>query len=122
MSCSRGCCSSQAAHFKSVHAAPKMREVGRPHQLEVALEYDRAAYRAMRRQGLQPPQMRGAYDLSRRAISEAEIRLGQVIDEKDPARKRKGTRLMEATLEIADHGMTGEMPVKGGKKRKKMKR
>lgn len=122
MSCSRGCCTSQAEHYRSVHAAPKMREVGRGHQADTALEYDRAAYRAMKKQGLQPPQLRGAYDLSRRATSEAEIRLGQVIDEKDAVRKRKGTALMEATLEIADHGMSGVIPKRGGKKRKKMKR
>ena len=122
MSCSRGCCPTQGEHFRSIHAAPKMREVGRPHQLEAALEYDRAAYRAMRRQGLQPPQMRGAYDLSRRATSEAEVRLGQVIDERDTKRKKKGTRLMENMLEISDHCMTGKIPAKGGKKRKAMRR
>lgn len=110
MSCSRGCCSSQKMHFRSIHAAPKMREVGRGHQADTALEYDRAAYKAMKRQGLQPPQLRGAYDLARRATSEAEIKLGRVIKEKDPARKRKGTKLMENMLEIASTGMTGKRP------------
>ena len=110
MSCARGCCTSQADHFRSVAVAPKMREVGRGHQADTALEYDRAAYKAMRRQGLQPPQMRGAYDLARRATSEAEIQLGRVVKEKDAARKRKGTKLMENMLEIASTGMTGKMP------------
>jgi hypothetical protein len=110
VTCSRGCCISRAAHYRSVSAQPKAREVGRPHQSEVALEYDRAAYKALRRQGLQPPSLRGAYDLARKATSEAEIRLGRVIDERDAKRKKKGTRLMENTLEIADHAMTGSMP------------
>lgn len=121
-SCPCGECESYAAHMRSINAAPRMGDVGRWRQRDVALEYDRVAYREMKRQGLQPPQLRGAYDLARRATSEAEIRLGQVVDERDAARKRKGTALMEATLEIADHGMTGKMPTKGGKKRKKIKR
>jgi predicted GNAT family N-acyltransferase len=80
-----------------------------------------AAYRALRKQGYQPPRVEGSYDLSRRATSEAEIRLGQVISDRDPARKRKGTKLMEGMLEIADHGMVGKAPERGGKKRLAMK-
>jgi hypothetical protein len=110
MTCTRGCCTSQADHFRSIQTSPRMLEVGRGHQADTALEYDRAAYRAMKKQGLQPPQLRGAYDLARKATSEAEIQLGRVIAEKDPARKRRGTRLMENMLEIASTGMTGTMP------------
>lgn len=114
--CSRGCCDSQAEHYRSIAVAPKMNEVGRPKQTDAALGYDLAAYRAMRRQGLQPPRIDGSYDLARRATSEAEIRLGQVISDRDPARKRKGTKLMENSLEIADHGMTGRKPDLTGKR------
>lgn len=118
MSCARGCCGSQAEHFRSVAVAPRFNEVGRPHQRDTALAYDLAAYKAMRQQGLQPPHVEGSYDLSRRATSEAEIRMGQVISDKDPARKRRGTRLMEATLEISDHAMVPGIPEKGvGNKR-----
>jgi hypothetical protein len=119
--CARGCCESQAAHYRSLSVAPRMLEVGRPHQRDAALEYDRVAYKALRRQGYQPPKIDGSYDLCRRATSEAEIRLGQVIDEKDARRKRKGTRLMENMLEISDHAMTGKIPEKGGKKKLRMR-
>lgn len=122
MPCSRGCCQSQAEHYRSVAVAPKMNEVGRPKQQDTALSYDLIAYKAMRRQGLQPPKIAGCYDLARRASSEAEIRLGQVIAERDPARKRRGTRLMEAALEINDHGMVPGHPEKGrGFKRRPIK-
>src|SRR5882762_8540547 len=122
MPCSRGCCADQRAHYRSVNAAPRFNEVGRGHQRDVALEYDRAAYKMLRRQGLQPPKLEGSYDLARRATSEAEVRLGQVIDERDAKWKKKGTRLMEDMLDVADNCMTGVKPEKGtGKKRKAMR-
>lgn len=104
-----------------------MNETGRWKQRDAALEYDRAAYRALRRNGLQPPKLPGSYDLARRASSPAEIQLGQVIDEKDAARKRKGTRLMENIIELGTHGMTGKLPdvaagTKVPMKRKKRRR
>lgn len=127
MSCARGCCVTQAEHFRSVAVAPRAREVGSGHQRETALAYDMAAYKAMRRQGLQPPKVIGSYDLARRATSPAEIALGQVIAEKDAKRKKKGTVLMENMLDIATNGMTGTMPdvdagTKIPMKRKKIKR
>lgn len=76
------------------------------------------AYKALRKQGFKPPRIEGSYDLTRRATSEAEIRLGQVIGENDAALKRKGTKLMEGMLEISDHGMTGQKPEKGGGRKK----
>lgn len=81
-----------------------------------------AAYKALRGQGYQPPRLDGCYDLARRATSEAEIRLGQVIAEKDAKRKKKGARLMETMIEIGTTGMTGKIPEKGkGSKRRPMR-
>ncbi len=89
---------------------------------DFALSADLAAYRALRRQGFQPPRVDGSYDLTRRATTEAEIRLGQVISDGDNARRRRGGRLMEAMVEIGTAGMTGQMPTKGeGKKRLPMR-
>lgn len=118
MSCTRGCCPSNAEHYRSlsvqrIAAAERRRK-------DTALSYDMAAYKALRRQGYQPPRLEGSYDLCRRATSEAEIRLGQVISD-DGTKKRKGTGLMEAMTEISDKGMTGEVPEKGrGRKRMNM--
>lgn len=113
MSCKRGCCASQKEHFRSVAVAPRFNEVGRPEQRDVAMAYDMASYKAMRSQGLQPPHIAGCYDLARRATSEAEIRLGTVISDKDAAVKRKGAKLLENALEISDHGMIPKIPEKG---------
>lgn len=118
MSCPRGCCETEAEHYRSVSVQPRGRGVGTPHQRDAALSVDMAAYRALRQQGYQPPKIAGSYDLTRRATSEAEIRLGQVIGEKDAGRKKKGTRLMEAMCDISDRGMTGKAPSKGGGKRR----
>lgn len=113
--CARGCCkgpNAQANHYRSISAQPRAREVGGPRQRDEALAYDLSAYKAMRRQGLKPPKIDGAYDLARRATSEAEITLGQVIGDKDPARRRKGARLMENMLEVSA-AMTEPLPAKG---------
>lgn len=120
MPCSRGCCASPAEHFRSVAVAPRAREVGSGHQRDAALAYDLAAYKAMRKQGLKPPRIDGSYDLARRATSEAEITLGQVISDRDARRKKKGARLMENMLEISG-SMTGTIPDKGGKKKTPMR-
>ena len=88
MPCSRGCCPNQAEHFRGV-------QVQRPAAAERriadgALAADLVAYKALRQQGYQPPKIDGSYDLTRRAVTEAEIRLGQVISDPDPVRHRRG--------------------------------
>lgn len=122
--CARGCCqgpNAQAEHYRSLSvqrpvAADRRRQ-------DFALGADLVAYKALRRQGYHPPRIDGSYDLTRRATSEAEIRIGQVIDERDARRKKKGARLIEAMVEINDHGMTGKRPSKGeGKKRLPMRK
>lgn len=117
--CAKGCCPSPAEHFRSLSFGTE--KSGVVNRKDYALAADMAAYKALRRQGFQPPRVEGSYDLCRRATSEAEIRLGQVIDERDARVKRRGTKLMEGMLEIADHGMVGKIPDKGGKKRLPMK-
>lgn len=111
MACSRGCCETQAAHFRSLKLNPKLRGEGSNHHRDFQVSADRDAYKAMRRQGLQPRALTGAYDLQRRASSAAEIRLGTVVKD-DATGQRKGRRYLENMIEIADHGMTGEMPAR----------
>jgi hypothetical protein len=108
MACARGCCATQAEHFRSLKLNPRLRGEGSNHHREFALGADRDAYRSMRRQGLQPPRLMGSYDLARRAESETEVRLGRVVKD-DPTNQRRGRRFLENMVEIADHGMTGEV-------------
>lgn len=116
MACSRGCCASPADHYRSLSVQRPAASARR--RRDFALGADLVAYRALRRQGFQPPRIDGSYDLTRRATSEAEIRLGQVIDERDRKRKKKGAGLIEAMCEVNDHGMVGRIPEKGGRKKR----
>lgn len=109
MPCARGCCESQAEHFRSLKLNPRLRGTGSHHHRDFQVDADRDAYRAMRRQGLQPPHLTGAYDLQRRATTEAEIRLGTVVKD-DPTGQRRGRRYLENLLDISDNGMTGQLP------------
>jgi hypothetical protein len=116
MTCVRGCCPTQAEHYRSL-SVQKPAAADRRRR-DYALGADLVAYKALRRQGFQPPRIDGSYDLTRRATSEAEIRLGQVISDRDPALHRRGARLMEHMVEVSDHGMTGETPAKGGRRKR----
>lgn len=111
MACTRGCCDTQRDHFRSLKLNPKLRGEGSNHHRDFQVSADRDAYKAMRRQGLQPRALTGAYDLQRRAASEAEIRLGTVVKD-DATGQKKGRRYLENMIEIADHGMTGELPTR----------
>jgi hypothetical protein len=116
--CPCGECPSYNAHMRSLSVQRPAASERR--RRDFALGADLAAYKALRRQGFQPPRIDGSYDLARRAVSEAEIRLGQVISDQG-TKKRRGAKLMEAMTEISDHGMTGAIPEKGGKKRMPMR-
>jgi hypothetical protein len=71
MSCTRGCCATQAEHFRSVRPAIKALVDG--NRADQKLARDMKSYKAMIDQGLEPKCMTGAYDLERTATSAAEI-------------------------------------------------
>ena len=72
MPCARGCCDSQAEHFRSVFLASSG-ELVRVTKAEQKLSQDLTSYKAMIDQGLEPHKMTGAYELARDAKSAAEI-------------------------------------------------
>ena len=64
--CARGCCASQAEHFRSVALARTLPDANRADR---RLARDRDAYRALKDQGYQPARLDGAHDLARDARS-----------------------------------------------------
>lgn len=71
MTCSRGCCRSQAEHFRSVAVAT--RALVRANKADQEVARDLVAYKSLVDQGLKPYKMTGAYELARDARSAAEI-------------------------------------------------
>lgn len=71
MSCARGCCTSQAEHFRSVALTGGALVTG--NLADRRLERDMKSYRSMVDQGLEPKCLTGAYDLECTATSTAEI-------------------------------------------------
>ena len=71
MTCARGCCATQAEHFRSVALTSGALVEG--NLADRRLERDMRAYKAMVDQGLEPKCMTGAYELERTARTAAEI-------------------------------------------------
>lgn len=68
--CARGCCASQAEHFRSVALTRTLPDANRADR---RLARDRDAYRALKDQGYQPARLDGAHDLAQTATTAAEI-------------------------------------------------
>lgn len=71
MTCARGCCASQAEHFRSL--ALTTGALVRGNHADRKLERDMRSYKSMIDQGLEPKCMTGAADLEATATSAAEI-------------------------------------------------
>ena len=71
MSCTRGCCRSQAEHFRSVNLAHKALVAG--NQADEKCARDLVSYKTLVDQGYEPYKMTGAYELARDAKTAAEI-------------------------------------------------
>lgn len=72
MPCQRGCCPTQADHYRSISLATSG-ELVRVNQAEQVLARDMAAYKTLVDQGLEPHKLTGAHDLARDARSAAQI-------------------------------------------------
>lgn len=76
MSCARGCCETQADHYRSVVVRPTSTAMA---QRETQTDRDLAAYKRMVDSGVEPKTFVGAAALERDARSPVEIKLGHVI-------------------------------------------
>lgn len=89
MSCNRGCCETEAEHIRSI----SFRAFPHPHTLtERQWDRDMPAYKAMRKQGLQPRDIDGCDELSARAETVREIEAGQLLT---PQQRTKVSELLD---------------------------
>ena len=85
MTCARGCCESAAEHYRSIRLAPSIRSTpGGAHaawgnRAQKQLDKDRAAYKRLREDGLQPPHIDGCAKLETQARSKTEVEMGEVM-------------------------------------------
>lgn len=82
MSCVRGCCPDYKTHIKGVKIG------GFPTQTtyrEKKLTKDRDAYKAMRKDGVQPKSVMGAYAVQQNAKDVREVEMGRPIDRETKA-------------------------------------
>lgn len=84
MPCLRGCCETQAAHYRAVRLDPSGTQPQTA--FEKQLDKDRPAYKRLKDEGLQPARMKGAADLERRAQSKFEIEAGRILPDSQAKR------------------------------------
>lgn len=72
MPCARGCCRTQAEHFRSVAMATKALVDG--NRRDAKLVKDLRAYKSMVDQGLEPCRTEGAWELQDKSVYEIEGR------------------------------------------------
>lgn len=87
MPCTRGCCETQAEHYRSIafgaSATPGRRAVTvEKDRMEARWHKDMPAYKRLRQDGLQPPAIDGCSTLEAGATHKKQIEMGALIDEK----------------------------------------
>ena len=91
MSCSRGCCPDQRTHYLSIgisaaamptRSGPVIAKL----QSDKAFDKDGAAYKRLRKQGLQPRQIDGSAEIEVKAETRVEVESGKVLT---PKKKRQ---------------------------------
>jgi hypothetical protein len=84
MPCLRGCCETQADHYRAVRLDPSGTQPQT--QFEKRLDKDRPAYKRLKDEGLQPARVSGAAELEKRAQSRWEIEAGRILPDSQAKR------------------------------------
>lgn len=84
MTCSKGCCETNREHWASITFAPsamptRKREAMAEKKMESQWELDRPAYKRLRKNGLQPPQIKGCAELEKKAATKFEVESGRIL-------------------------------------------
>jgi hypothetical protein len=88
MTCARGCCPSQALHYKSLNFTPRLH----PATLtEREWDKDMPAYKRLRADGIQPRDIDGCAKLEAKAETTREIEAGQVLT---PSQRRQVSEML----------------------------
>ena len=86
MACSRGCCETQAAHYRAVTFSTPNAHTRQINGFEAGLAKDRPASKRMRDEGLQPKSVKGSAAIEARASSVFEVESGRILPERDAKR------------------------------------
>lgn len=94
MACRRGCCPTQADHYRSITVAAsatptRKRTVSAIDAKEKRWDRDMPAYRRLRKDGLQPKSIDGAAKLEQHAESKAEVETGQILNDRQRAQVKE---------------------------------
>jgi hypothetical protein len=92
MSCVRGCCATQADHYRGVTFGAASDGVFEQRRRERTLDKDMSSYKALRQQGLQPKNVNGSAALARDASSRFEVESGQILPD------QRSVKLAESVL------------------------
>lgn len=95
MPCSRGCCGTQAEHYRSIGFAPSATPTRNPEAKRISEKErrwnrDMDAYQRIRRQGLQPQRIDGCAQLEKHAETQQEIDMGRLFKKEDLPRVNEG--------------------------------
>ena len=97
MSCTRGCCASQADHYRSVVV-----RMPSPQQQAARAEVaDMDAYARLRKDGVQPKQIAGAAKLEREADSVHEVQQGMLVKNARLRRELDAAHATAPPLDVA---------------------
>jgi hypothetical protein len=104
--CARGCCPSQAEHYRSVQIgtgelSPEVADINRR---DKALFTDREAYKRLRKDGLQPASVDGSARLEQNVKDQIEI------DYKIPLKESDIPRVKEIQSEVAAGNYSKTLP------------
>lgn len=90
--CARGCCASQAEHYRGVALSPPTPGLMAQKRKDAALSADMAAYKRLRQSNVQPKNVNGSALMEQRATTEFEVNAGQILPD------RKSVKLTESVL------------------------
>lgn len=107
MSCDRGCCPTNRDHWLSIAVAPSATPSRHPQAVEVnerekRWQKDMPAYKAIRKNGLQPKQIDGCAELQTRATTQQEIELGSIMTPSEMQSAKEGRERYNELFEGSD--------------------
>jgi hypothetical protein len=102
MPCARGCCDTQAEHFKSVQLGKV--EKSEQSKMEKRWQKDHPAYKRLRANGLQPKHVDGSAEMEQRAETKLEIEMGRIFDGKQAQTAARIGSEISQEMGLGKHG------------------
>lgn len=98
MPCARGCCATQADHWRSIqlNGRPPSEQSG----MEKRWKVDMPAYKRLRRNGLQPRGIDGSAALEKHASTKMEVEMGHLLRTKEEMTRAREGMQRAADMEL----------------------